>query len=99
MVDAIVINAKDNVAVALEDLKAGDIASVASGDKNISVALRQPIPFGHKFALRPIQKGERIIKYGETIGRASSPIASGDHVHTQNVDGTRGRGDLAGALR
>ena len=43
------------------------------------------IPAGHKYALRPIKKGEYVIKYGEIIGRATQDIAEGEWVHTHNV--------------
>ena len=96
---AMVINTKDNVAVALEDLPVDAMVSVATGERTISVQLTQGIPFGHKFALQSIAKGQQIIKYGETIGRASAPIVPGEHVHIHNVEGTRGRGDLGGGAQ
>jgi altronate dehydratase small subunit len=34
-----------------------------------------------------------VIKYGETIGLATSDISPGEHVHVHNVEGQRGRGD------
>ncbi|MDR0542475.1 MAG: altronate dehydratase family protein, partial [Dysgonamonadaceae bacterium] len=40
---------------------------------------------GHKFAVRPIRKGENIIKYGYPIGHALADIAEGEHVHTHNL--------------
>ena len=40
---------------------------------------------GHKYAIRPIKKGENVIKYGNPIGHATEDIAAGDHVHTHNV--------------
>lgn len=43
------------------------------------------IPAGHKFALKDINKGEYIIKYGEIIGRATEDIKKGEWVHTHNV--------------
>ena len=97
MARAMVINPKDNVAVALEDVASADMVSVRVGDSPMSVMARQPIPFGHKLALKDIAKGEDIIKYGEIIGRATADIAAGEHVHVHNVEGTRGRGDLAEA--
>ncbi len=32
------------------------------------MTLREPIPFGHKVALRAIRRGETVIEYGEVIG-------------------------------
>ena len=40
---------------------------------------------GHKYAIRPIKKGENIIKYGNPIGHATEDIKNGEHVHTHNV--------------
>lgn len=40
---------------------------------------------GHKYALRDIEKGENIIKYGFPIGHATENIAKGSHVHSHNV--------------
>ena len=37
---------------------------------------------------------ELIFKYGEEIGIATQNIRKGDHVHIQNLDSLRGRGDL-----
>ena len=45
------------------------------------------IPYGHKIAVRDI-------KLGEEIGIATQNIKKGDHVHIQNLDSLRGRGDL-----
>ncbi len=54
---------------------------------NIGVCLdgNEKIPAGHKYALKNIQEGEYVIKYGEIIGRATQNIAEGDWVHTHNV--------------
>lgn len=40
---------------------------------------------GHKYALRDIATGEKIIKYGFPIGHATEQIPKGAHVHTHNV--------------
>jgi len=55
---------------------------------NVAVVLPPPdvqIPVGHKMALRPITKGEAVIKYGYPIGTASADIAAGEWVHDHNV--------------
>ena len=81
---------EDDVAVALRALAAGE--AVRFGAETIAV--RSLIPGGHKFATHPIALGALIRKYGQVIGKASAPIATGEHVHVHNVEGTRGRGDL-----
>ena len=75
------INPQDNVAVALHGVEAG--ATVEVGDQ--SVLARQDIPTGHKIALAPIAAGEKIVKYGFTIGLAKEEIQKGDWVHTHNL--------------
>ena len=40
---------------------------------------------GHKYALFDIKAGERVIKYGNPIGHATSDIKAGEHVHTHNM--------------
>jgi altronate dehydratase small subunit len=93
---AVIIDAKDNVATALTDLKARETLALRVGDRDLAVELIAPIPFGHKFSLAYVIAGSTIIKYGETIGTATTEIRPGDHVHVHNVASTRGRGDLAG---
>ncbi|WP_333842642.1 UxaA family hydrolase [Limnohabitans sp.] len=48
------------------------------------LSLAAPIPFGHKVALRAIQMGQPVVKYGVLIGVATHDIKSGDHVHVHN---------------
>ncbi|MDR2867595.1 MAG: altronate dehydratase family protein [Acholeplasmatales bacterium] len=76
--DAIIINQKfDNVAVALKDLKKGQVIE--------GILLLDDIAFGHKFAIKDIPEGQNIIKYGSPLGRAKKDILAGNWVHTFNV--------------
>jgi len=86
---AIAISQQDNVATALEALEPGRVLTIAGGQ----ITVGMPIPRGHKIALRSIRAGEPVIKYGSPIGTATADIAPGMHVHTHNVESTRGRGD------
>jgi altronate dehydratase small subunit len=81
----IVINEKDNVATALEPLRAGTEVSVEVGGHIEEITLLSDIPMGHKFASRNIEKGGSVIKYGEPIGESTAEIARGEHVHVHNV--------------
>ena len=86
--DFLVDDERDAVGVVVvEDVAAGSHLSgwVMDCDKTISLAVNDPIPLGHKFALRDIRNGESIIKYGENIGHAVTDIPKGDHVHVHNV--------------
>ena len=88
---AIVVSPADNVATALEPIAAGQ--TIAAGATTVTAS--EPIPRGHKIALRAICAGDVVTKYGSAIGTASADIAAGAHVHTHNVESARGRGDLA----
>ena len=82
---AIVINEKDNVATTLEPLNAGAKASVEGQGRLERIELLSDIPMGHKFALRDMEEGEAVIKYGEPIGQSTVRISRGEHVHVHNV--------------
>ena len=49
------------------------------------IPMRQPIPSGHKVALREIPVDEPVRRYGQVIGFASRTILPGEHVHTHNL--------------
>ena len=91
---AIMISAKDNIAVCLEDIRESADVEVRLGEEAWSITALEEIPFGFKIALADIPAGERIIKYGESIGLASEPIIKGQLVHVHNLEGEKGRGDL-----
>ncbi len=82
---AIVINPKDNVATALKSLRAGAKVSVEFQGRPQKITLLSDIPMGHKFALKDIEQGEAVIKYGEPIGQSMVRITRGEHVHVHNV--------------
>ncbi len=71
----------DNVAVARVRVAAGERLVLGASQ----VTARETIPAGHKIALAPIARGEKVLRYGEAIGLASVPILAGAHVHTGNV--------------
>jgi altronate hydrolase len=79
---ALRLHARDDVAVLKRTLKAG--SELANGE--LHVTLTKTIPAGHKLALRELQAGEPVRKYGQVIGFASRAIAPGEHVHTHNVE-------------
>jgi altronate dehydratase small subunit len=82
---AILINQKDTVATALEPLAVGEEVIVEVDDRRETVEIRAIIPQGHKFSLVNMKKGEKVIKYGESIGVSSADITRGEHVHIHNV--------------
>ena len=58
------------------------------------ITVHGDVPYGHKIAVKDIAKGEAIMKYGESIGRASCDIKKVDYVHVHNLEAMRGRSDL-----
>jgi altronate hydrolase len=79
---ALLLHPSDDVAVALAPLEAGQAVEV--GGDQITVA--EPIPSGHKFALRALAAGETVRKFGWPIGRMSEAAEAGDHVHVHNLE-------------
>ena len=77
MKKTIVITPQDSVGVALAPLKKGQLVE--------GVTLTEDIEKGHKFALKDIKSGEKVIKYGEVIGRATADIVPGEHIHSHNM--------------
>ena len=84
-----IIDPKDNVAVAIEPIAKGTAAVWVAGGKEASVTALEDITIYHKLATRDIAKGEPVVKYGEHIGIASCDIKAGEHVHVHNVEGHR----------
>ena len=78
---ALRLHAADTVAIARTRLAPGQVIR-PGGDP---VTVMEMVPAGHKVAIRPMAQGEVVRRYGEAIGRASAPIAPGQHVHTQNL--------------
>jgi len=81
----IVINEEDNVATTLESLSAGTEVSVEVQNRIQKITLLSDIPMGHKFALKDVEQGGAVIKYGEPIGQSTVKINRGEHVHVHNV--------------
>jgi altronate hydrolase len=75
------INPADNVAVAIENLSAGENIVV----NGIQVTLKEDIPVGHKFALNDLAEGENIIKYGYPIGHATTAKKQGEWMNETNI--------------
>lgn len=89
MRNAMIIDGKDNVAVAIEPISKGDTVTYAYDGKDVSLTALEDITIYHKIATRDIAQGEPVVKYGEHIGIASSAIKAGEHVHVHNVEGHR----------
>jgi len=78
---AIHLHPMDNVAVARVPLTPGMKLAV----DGISINVIDPVPAGHKVALQRIAAGETVLRYGQSIGRATRAIEPGNHIHTANL--------------
>src|SRR3546814_13116722 len=74
----LLLNPVDDVVVALEQLISG--MPLVDGVKVAGL-----IPAGHKAAIRPVEQGQPIRRYGQIIGFATKAIQAGQHVHTHNM--------------
>jgi altronate hydrolase/galactarate dehydratase len=73
------LHPQDSVAIALQDLEAGATLP------DHGLTLTTPVKRGHKFALADFAPGDKLLRYGQIIGQALEPIATGAHVHTHNL--------------
>src|SRR5216684_1710022 len=78
---AIHLHPTDNVAVARVPLAPGMELRI----EGIALKVLDAVPAGHKVALKAIQPGEIVRRYGQVIGRAKRLIEPGAHIHTQNL--------------
>ncbi len=78
----VVINPKDNVGVAIAEVKKGETVAVGAGN---TLQAEDDIPRNHKIALVDIPANAPVIKYGEKIGTAGRAVAAGSWVHTHNL--------------
>lgn len=75
------IHQKDNVAVLLNHLSAGEVVTLG----NLKVEVKENIEKGHKISIEEIGHGEDVVKYGFPIGYALKHISAGEYVHTHNI--------------
>ena len=92
----IVHDKKDTVGViVVEDVKPEMNLTgwIMETDETIRLRAKDAIPLGHKIALADLHPGDLLVKYGETIGEATAPIARGGWVHVHNLRSLRARPD------
>ena len=54
-------------------------------DKSVSIQSKDEISLGHKIAMKDLNEGDTILKYGHDIGKVVKNIKKGEHVHVHNV--------------
>jgi len=78
----ILVDEKDNVVTALVRLKKNEIVEF----ENTKLEVADNINFGHKLAVKKINKGDFVYKFGEKIGKAKKDINIGEHAHINNIE-------------
>ncbi|TCK87980.1 D-altronate dehydratase [Natranaerovirga hydrolytica] len=71
------INQNDNVVIALDDLKKGEVVD--------GIQIMEDIGAGHKIAAVDIKEGENVVKYGSPIGSAQKGVSKGHQIHVHNT--------------
>lgn len=90
MINALIVEEKDNVIVAIEPIAKGSEVNYKLKDGTVkTLTAQQDITIYHKLAAVDIAKGTPIVKYGEHIGVAAVDIKAGEHVHEHNVESVR----------
>jgi (2R)-sulfolactate sulfo-lyase subunit alpha len=88
MIHFVVHDENDSVGVVVvEGVKSGQRLTgwIMDQDKDLQVVAKSDIPIGHKLAIRALESGATVIKYGVDIGKTIAPIQVGEHTHVQNV--------------
>ena len=88
MIHFVVHDEGDSVGVVVvEGVKAGQKINgwIMDQDKDIQVVAKSDIPIGHKLAIRALDNGSTVIKYGVDIGKTIASIQVGEHTHVQNL--------------
>lgn len=88
MIHFVLHEAKDTVAVVVvEGVKAGQALTgwVMDEDRLVEVRAQQDIPIGHKLALKDMNVGDTVFKYGVDIGKVVQAIKPGEHAHVHNI--------------
>lgn len=82
---------EDQVGVAVEDIKAGEMVEgvIMENNRSVLVESKSDIPLGHKIALVALKKGDSLVKYRLPVGVITQDIEVGDYVHTHNVKTAR----------
>ncbi len=88
MIHCVLHDPNDSVAVVVvEGVQAGMTLNGLILDENRTLTLNctQDIPIGHKVALKDMQPGDTVMKYGVDIGKVVAPIRKGEHAHVHNI--------------
>lgn len=75
------INALDNVLICCQAISQNECFVIAEQTYQAST----DIALGHKVARVAIKTGDKVLRYGVSIGSATQNIRAGEHVHLHNM--------------
>jgi len=73
--------------VVVEDVQPGkDLTGwIMQTDETITLKALDAVPLGHKIALKDLNTGDTVLKYGHDVGRIVADAGVGHHVHVHNM--------------
>src|SRR5712692_9649861 len=75
------LDPRDNVLVALADLRQGELVTLAGND----YLLLSDVPAKHKFLTQDLSASGDVIMYGVLVGKTSEPLRRGELLSTRNL--------------
>ena len=75
------INPRDNLIVALSDLKKSEIIII----DNQKIELKSNINSKHKFSVQDLKVGDKVYMYGVIVGKAIKKILKGELINKNNI--------------
>lgn len=88
MIHFVVHDENDSVGVVVvEGVKTGDsmVGWIMDQDQEVTFEAASDIPIGHKLAIKALNNGDTVIKYGVDIGKTVANIGVGEHAHVHNI--------------
>lgn len=77
----LLMSPEDNCLIARTALAIGDVVAI----DGVQLTLTETIPLGYKVARHALQAGDKVLRYGATIGTATAPVAAAAMLHTHNL--------------
>ncbi|MFA9422209.1 MAG: UxaA family hydrolase [Sedimentibacter sp.] len=84
--NSVFLNNKDNVITASVDIKTGENAYYFKNMECVEILVTEDVRAYHKIALEDINISEIVVKYGESIGKATKKIKKGGLVDHTNIN-------------
>lgn len=84
-INALMMDETDNVVTLVNDVPKGEIVYYQVGDQILSVKTEEDIPYCHKIALKDLDAGDDVIKYGESLGKLTEAVKRGAWISEKNL--------------